>query len=123
MRLRRLQGQLVGILMRWLRLRVRRLERRYCRGEAAKRRLLVLLARRLVRKVDRQQRRALRLVLPWSEVEDQRRRRVWLQLRRLVREVQVPRRHRRRQARQQELRWRLMVDRHRRRAEQQAPLL
>ena len=80
----------------------------------------MLLARQLVRKADRQRHRVQRLVLPWSEVGDQWRRLGWLLLRQLVQEVQAVQRRRQQQARRQALWWRVMVDRHRRRAVQQA---
>ena len=80
-----------------------------CLVEVARRRLQRRLVMRLAVRVGQRQLRVWQQVLRWSEVEDQRMRLERWQARRLVLEVGVHRRHRRRQAKLRVLRWWLKV--------------
>ena len=96
---------LVGLQTRWVRSQVRLLELLCCHEVAVRRRLRVRLCLRLAQRVHRRWLRVLQLVLRWSVVVDQLRRRVRQLLRRLVLVVQVHRRHRWLQARLLVLQW------------------
>ena len=80
-----------------------------CLVEVARRRLQRRLVMRLAVRVGQRQLRVRQQGLRWSEVEDQRMRLERWQARRLVLEVGVHRRHRRRQAKLRVLRWWLKV--------------
>ena len=116
-RVRRLV-MLVVRLTRWARSQARLLELLCCLEEAARKRRLVRLVSRRVKQEHRRWRRVQQLGQPCSEVVDQQRMWVQLQLRWPVLVVQVLRRLRLLQERQQVLLWWLMVGRYRRQLKQ-----
>ena len=109
LRLRLQRRRVVRRPMRQLRLLVRQRVVRCCLVVVARRRLVRRLVMQLAVRVGRLNLRAWLRVRLWLVVVDQRMRLEQLQLRRLVLEVGVHRRHRRRQAKLRVLRWWLMV--------------
>ena len=114
-RQRTLQGQLVLMLKRLLRLLVRLQERWWFLEEEARKRQVVWLVRRLVVLGDRLWHREWLRVLRLSEVVDLRLRRARQQVQRLEQEVGVLRRHSHRQARRLVLWCHRVVDQRRQR--------